>query len=375
VTPARPAQLADEEPARLVVELTNRCNLRCAYCVRDDDALHRDPARFFPADLLRRVVREARAACGVRHVAFTGGEPTLHPRFGEMTETVAAEGLEYSFVTNGWTFERVFPVLEASRSALKLVAFSLDGATAEAHDRWRGRGSFVRVVQAVTRCYRAGVPFIFKVAVRRDTVGQMERIALFAARLGAAALHFSHLLPTSGEAEDELALTFAERERAEQEIGALATILKMPVALAVGFYDLNPAPPCSPLRGTSYNVDYRGRLTLCCNLSGYRGAAGEADVAADLNEEDFAAGYERLRRVAAAQLERRALALAALARAGERDVYTGSPCLFCLRSFGKIPWRAAQGAVGRALPVLPGSAGQIGELPYPFGPGQSADAM
>jgi MoaA/NifB/PqqE/SkfB family radical SAM enzyme len=356
VTSARPTQLTDGEPARLVVELTNRCNLRCSYCVRDEGALHRDPARFFPATLLRRVVCEARAACGVRHVAFTGGEPTLHPRFGEMAEAVAAEGLEYSFVTNGWTFERVFPALEATREALKLVAFSLDGATTEAHDRWRGRGSFVRVVQAVTRCHRAGVPFIFKVAVRRDTVGQLERLALFAARLGAAALHFSHLLPTSGEAENELALSFAERERVEQEIGALATILKMPVALAVGFYDLDPAPPCSPLRGTSYNVDYRGRLTLCCNLSGYRGAAGEEDVAADLNEEDFAAGYARLRRVAAAQVERRGRALAALARAGGRDVYTGSPCLFCLRSFGKVPWRAGQGTGGRALPILAGQA-------------------
>jgi hypothetical protein len=102
----------------------------------------------------------------------------------------------------------------------------------------------------------------------------------------------------------------------------------------------------------SCNVDYRGRLSLCCNLSGFRGASDDGDVVADLNEEGFASAFARLQEVAAAQLARRREALAESARVNaEPDINLGSPCLFCLRSFGKIPWHAAA-AAPRTLPVL-----------------------
>ena len=113
------------------------------------------------------------------------------------------------------------------------------------------------------------------------------------------------------------------------------------MTLDVGYYNTAPAAPCSPLAGTSANVDYRGQLTLCCNLSGFRGAAGQSDVVGDLGREPFADAYERLRRLSAAHGARRREALAALAGAGQTaDLATGSPCLFCLGTLGKTPWAA-----------------------------------
>jgi MoaA/NifB/PqqE/SkfB family radical SAM enzyme len=343
----------DYGPRRLSVELTNVCNLHCSYCLRDEDALYHTRANFFDVELLRRIVREAREAAGVTHVSFTGGEATLHPRFGEVLDAVAAERLTASFVTNGWHFERLWPALAARREALTHVAFSLDGPTREAHDRWRGEGSFVRLVRAFTRCRAAGLQFNVKVALRRDTVPLLEQFALFAARMGAAGLSFSHILPTSGALEEESALSLEERAEAEREVATLNSIFKLRVSLDVGYYNTDEAAPCSALAGVSCNVDYRGFLSLCCNLSGYRGAAGEPDVAADLRAEPFAAAYARLRRVADEQTARRAQALRSLAGRGERaDLYTGSPCLFCLRTFEKIPWRATSDAPTRSLPVI-----------------------
>ena len=346
--------MRDYGPPRLIVELTNICNLHCSYCLRDEDALYHTPANFFSVELLRRVVREARESIGARAVMFTGGETTLHPRFREVIEAVGAEGLTCSFVTNGWHFERVWPAIAANRATVTHVSFSLDGPTRETHDRWRGEGSFVRLVRAVARCKAAGLPFILKLGLRRDTLPLLERTALFAARMGAASLSFGHHLPTSGAAEAELALGPDDRTAAEQEIAVLASILKMRVTLEVGYSNLDPEPPCSALAGVSCNVDYRGRLSLCCNLSGYRGSKAEADVVADLNEEGFAGAFARLQDVASAQLARRSAALADAAGAGvEPDIHLGSPCLFCLRSFGKIPWHAGgTTAPPRSLPVL-----------------------
>ena len=348
------ASTVQHELRHISLELTNICNLHCSYCARDDDALYHAPANFFSVELLRRIIRSAKhPSCGFNSVSFTGGEVTIHPQFKEIVETVREEGWQFGFVTNGWHFERVYPTLLANRDALHMVAFSLDGPTRETHDRWRGEGSFVRVMRAITRCYMKGIPFLIKTGIRRDTIPLLEQFALLAARLGAQAIHFSHLLPTSAGAEDASGLNIEERAHAEQEIGVLSNIFKMKIGVATGYYNLNPAPPCQALEGTNCNIDYRGRLTLCCNLSGYRGASAEPDVVADLTQEDFAEGFARLRRVAADQLERRRLALEEIARQGvEPDLYTASPCLYCLQSFGKIPWHKPAEAKPRSLPVL-----------------------
>ena len=153
-----------------------------------------------------------------------------------------------------------------------------------------------------------------------------------------------------------MALTAEERIFAEEEIASLGNIFKLDVKLAVGYYNTDPAPPCVALAGVSCNVDYRGNLSLCCNLSGYRGADGtREDVVANLNETDFATALESLRRVAANQMERRQKVLDDFASRGERpDLYVGSPCLLCLQQFGKIPWHASYKAepAARSLPIL-----------------------
>ena len=330
----------DYGPQRLSVELANICNLHCSYCFRAEDNLYSTHAEFFPVELLRRVIAEAREVANITKINFTGGEPTLHPQFATTLETVASAGLRSSFVTNGWHFERVWPSLTANRDSISHVAFSLDGITRETHDRWRGKGSFDRLIRAFSRCYMTQLPFTIKITIRRDLVDQLEQIAIFAARMGAAALNFVHVMPTSTAVAGESALSLDERRVVEQEVAILARIFKMTIGIDVGYYNIDEdRPPCSPLAGTSMNVDYRGRLSLCCNLSGYRGAAEETDVVADLNVESFASAYEKFKEVAASQLQKRKDALAALRSQGiTPDLYTGSPCLFCLQSFGKIPW-------------------------------------
>ena len=331
--------MPDYGPRRLTVELTNVCNLHCSYCLRDEDALYHNPANFLPVDLFARAAKGARDLMRIEHVMFTGGEATLHPRFGNILAAVAELSLKCSFVTNGWHFERVWPLLVEHREAVTHVSFSLDGATREAHDRWRGEGSFERVVRAFSRCWAGRFPFNVKVGIRRDTVPQLERFALFAARMGAAGLSFAHIMPTSTGIADTSALTLEERAEAEREIAQLARIFKIRIGIDVGYYNTDLVAPCSALSGVSGNVNYRGQLSLCCNLSGFRGGRGQADIIGDLNHEPFGAALERLRHLAATQSENRIRALTALDAAGKTaDLTTGSPCLFCLHTLGKMPW-------------------------------------
>ena len=329
-------------PPHLTVELANACNLHCAYCLRDEDALYHDTPQFIDLDFMRQLLKDTKSVAGVTQVSFTGGEPTLHPHFEQAVEACAAHGMKLSFVTNGWNFAELWGRISRHRDSLSHVAFSIDGTTAAAHDRWRGKGSFARLIRAFSFCQRYEIPFVVKTGLRRDTVDQLEDTAMFAARLGANTLSFAHLMPTSAALDTKLALTIEERQQAEQEIAILRGLFKMKIGIDVGYYNLDEAPPCATLAGVELNVDYRGRLTLCCNLSGFRGSDDPSDVIADLTRVSFAEAFQRFLELSRQQLEKRRTTLLAMREAGVTpDLYTGSPCLFCLKTFGKMPWNNA----------------------------------
>ena len=120
--------------ARIVIELTNRCNLRCQHCFAERHAATGD----LPLAIIEKVLREGRD-CGIDHLAFTGGEPTIHRQFAEIIRRVCEAGYTFSFVSNGMNFPQIYPLLLRHRQWFTGVTFSLDGAREATHDRLRGR--------------------------------------------------------------------------------------------------------------------------------------------------------------------------------------------------------------------------------------------
>src|SRR4051812_12558807 len=96
--------------ARIVLELTNRCNLRCRHCFSERHAATGE----LPMEVLETVLREGKA-CGIDHICFTGGEPTLHRRFQQIVRRVCDAEYTFSFVSNGRRFEKIGPFLLRER--------------------------------------------------------------------------------------------------------------------------------------------------------------------------------------------------------------------------------------------------------------------
>ena len=63
----------------LRVSLTDRCNLRCTYCMPAEGLDWLPSPELLTDDEVVRLVRVARRASGIREVRFTGGEPLLRP--------------------------------------------------------------------------------------------------------------------------------------------------------------------------------------------------------------------------------------------------------------------------------------------------------
>jgi cyclic pyranopterin phosphate synthase len=110
----------------LRVSLTDRCNLRCQYCMPAEGLDWLPKPDVLTADEIVRLVRVAVERLGVRDVRFTGGEPLVRP---ELVEIVAACATlnprpRLSLTTNGIGLVRVVDALAAV--GLDRVNVSLD---------------------------------------------------------------------------------------------------------------------------------------------------------------------------------------------------------------------------------------------------------
>ncbi|AJF68730.1 radical SAM protein [Streptomyces vietnamensis] len=133
-----------DHPLEVLWDITYACPLRCTHCYSESG--RRPARRLSGADMLRAA--DAILALGAEGVCLAGGEPLLVPELFAVAERFTAAGVPVSLFTSGWTLDRASA--EAAVGAFSAVSVSLDGATAEVHDRIRGRrGSFDRAVAAL----------------------------------------------------------------------------------------------------------------------------------------------------------------------------------------------------------------------------------
>jgi cyclic pyranopterin phosphate synthase len=109
----------------LRVSLTDRCSLRCAYCMPPEGLPWLPRAEMLTDDELVRLVGIA-VSLGVREVRLTGGEPLLRPGVPDLVRRIAAlrPRPELSVTTNGILLGRDAAALAAA--GLDRVNVSLD---------------------------------------------------------------------------------------------------------------------------------------------------------------------------------------------------------------------------------------------------------
>lgn len=312
----------------IIFELTNDCNLRCSHCLRDKSALH----GYLSLEIIEQVLRKMQSFHRINMVSFTGGEPTLHPQFSEILKIVASAGYCFGFVTNGWHFSDTYQALLPYKSLLKAVTFSLDGAREETHDSLRGRGSYRKVMQAVSICVVKDIPFTLNTTVTAHNYGELQEMAAFAMKLGSRGLRFGHLMPTPLTAGHKLDLSPDKRREVENTVSQLQTAFPLRIAIAPRDY-IAQNTPCAPLRMEEFNIDWRGNLTLCCNLSGHGEELGNDDVVGNLHEMSFSEAYGCLVKLNRKFFHDKSRDM----RDEDSDSF---PCWYCLNYFRKVDWLA-----------------------------------
>lgn len=321
----------------LVVELTNRCNFSCIHCFRTNNIASQPD---LPIEVYEKFLQEAHLYQNP-HISLTGGgEPTLHQEFETILAMTARHGYTYTLVTNGWTFERIYPLLLKYRNTLYTVAFSLDGATEATHDGIRQQpGSYQRVLQACMICYYKQIPFRLTMTLHRRNVQEIDQFFELAATVGADEVNIGSAQLTPQLVSQHLALSPQERRRIESRLTGLDDdATPIPVNLGFDFFIRNPCFPCKPLQTSTLVLDYTGHIRFCCQLTGYHTKQEHTadDILGDLRDTPLWECHRAfVQKIAAFQDEKiRRLAQNALT---DHDYF---PCFYCAKYFHKLDWLA-----------------------------------
>ncbi len=157
-TPHPAGPLADSfgrQIESLRISVTDRCNLRCVYCIPEDiEWLPR--AQLLSLEEISRLARIA-VSGGVRKIRLTGGEPLMRrdlPRLIEMLSAIP--GLDdLALTTNGTQLAKLAAPL--ARAGLRRVNVSLDSLDRETFARMAQRDVLGRVLEGIDAAVAAGL--------------------------------------------------------------------------------------------------------------------------------------------------------------------------------------------------------------------------
>ncbi len=140
----------------LRISLTDRCNLRCVYCMPPGGLDWTPQSDVLSNDEIIRVVQAA-AALGMKKIRLTGGEPLVRPGIVDLVYQIAAiPGIEdIGLTTNGVLLEKLAGPL--AKAGLRRVNISLDTLKPERFQKITRFGSFDRAWQGILAAEQAGL--------------------------------------------------------------------------------------------------------------------------------------------------------------------------------------------------------------------------
>ncbi len=214
-------------PFLIVWNFTNACNLRCRHCYQRADKP--TPDELSLSEKLR-VVADLDAA-GVAAIAFSGGEPTIHPHFLRTAREAADRGIYVAVATNGTVITQRYAE-KMKRAGVRYVEVSLDSVDPAKHDAFRGvPGAWKRAVRGIRNAVQAGLVTGIATTLTKMNLDEIEDIAELAEELGVQRLIFFNFIPTGrGREIVEWDLTPEERFEALRKIYREATSRDIEIA-------------------------------------------------------------------------------------------------------------------------------------------------
>jgi cyclic pyranopterin phosphate synthase len=207
----------------LRVSVTDRCNLRCTYCM-PEEVVFMDRKELLTFEEIAHFVRVA-APLGIDKIRLTGGEPLmrrdLHLLAALLTRVPGIK--DVGLTTNGILLAAQAQALY--EAGLRRINVSLDTLDPERFRQLTRRDGLEQVLEGIEAARRAGFAPIKVNAVIIRGVNEMDVSGLARwARAGGLEMRFIEYMPIGAEPWERSRVYFAHEmlEQIEQEVGPLA---------------------------------------------------------------------------------------------------------------------------------------------------------
>lgn len=164
----------------LRISVTDRCNLRCLYCMPEEGMTFMEQERLLTYDQIAEVVETA-AGYGISKLRITGGEPLVRPGLaGLVAKLKRIPGIqEISLTTNGLLLGRQAAELKAA--GLDRVNISLDTLDSARFMFIARRGRLDKVLEGIQAAEAAGLTpiklnCVLLKGVNDDEIGRFLRL-------------------------------------------------------------------------------------------------------------------------------------------------------------------------------------------------------
>lgn len=155
----------------LRISLTDRCNLRCGYCMPAH--IFGPEYSFLPQEHVLSVDEMARLArifvsLGAAKIRLTGGEPLMRPQVARLVARIKdhSSGPEVALTTNGWFLADQASALK--QAGLDRINVSLDALESGVAGKMNGRGwGSERALEGIEAALTAGLPIKVNMVVQR----------------------------------------------------------------------------------------------------------------------------------------------------------------------------------------------------------------
>jgi len=211
----------------LRVSVTDRCNIRCFYCMPEDHVVFRPKHELLTFEEIERVVQVA-TSLGISKLRITGGEPLVRQDLPRLIQQLAAiDAIEdIALTTNGILLAEQAETLYAA--GLDRLNISLDAMSDATFEKIARRSGLQKVFDGIFEARRVGFQKIRlnAVAIRGLTEAEVVPLASFA-REHDLELRFIEFMPldADGEWNTESVLTGGElRKILEGAFGPLEPV-------------------------------------------------------------------------------------------------------------------------------------------------------
>ena len=238
----------------LRISVTDRCNIRCFYCMPDEDPAFGPREGILRYEEIERFVRVA-AGLGVRKIRVTGGEPLMRRDLPDLVSKLARiDGIaDLALTTNGVFLAQHARALR--EAGLRRLNVHMDTLDRERFRQITRRDQLDRVLEGIAEAQRVGFPVkINAVAVKNLTEPDIAPLARFGRERGIE-IRYIEFMPLDAQGLWNRPKVLTASEIVETISGEVCALEPVP--------DPDPRAPATEYR----YVDGRGTIGLIPTVS------------------------------------------------------------------------------------------------------------